>query len=63
LHIVFWLENLRGRDHLEEIGVDGKIILECSLGKWDGRMWSGYRWLSIGIRGALVYMAMNLQIP
>jgi hypothetical protein len=24
----FWLENLKGRDHLEDIGVNRKIILE-----------------------------------
>jgi hypothetical protein len=29
----FWLENLKGRDHLEDKGVDGKIILEWILGK------------------------------
>jgi hypothetical protein len=34
-----WLENLKGRDHLEDPGVDGKIILEWMLGKWTGRMW------------------------
>jgi len=28
----FWLENLVGRDHLEDLGVDGKIILEWILG-------------------------------
>jgi hypothetical protein len=27
----FWLENLKGRDHLEELRVDGRIILECML--------------------------------
>jgi hypothetical protein len=26
-----WLENLEGRDHLEDLGVDGKIILEWIL--------------------------------
>jgi hypothetical protein len=25
--LIFWLENLKGRDHSEDIGVDGKIIL------------------------------------
>jgi hypothetical protein len=25
----FWSENLKGRDHLEDVGVDGRIILEC----------------------------------
>jgi hypothetical protein len=24
----FWSENLKGRDHLEDLGVDGRIILE-----------------------------------
>jgi hypothetical protein len=30
---VFWLKNLKGRDHWEELGVDERIILECILGK------------------------------
>jgi hypothetical protein len=29
----FWSENLKGREHLEELGVDGRIILEWILGK------------------------------
>jgi hypothetical protein len=24
----FWSENLKGKDHLEELGIDGSIILE-----------------------------------
>jgi len=24
MHTLFWMENLKGRDHLEELGVDGK---------------------------------------
>jgi len=32
-----WSENLKGRDHLEDIGIDEKIILEWILGKWGGR--------------------------
>jgi hypothetical protein len=32
-YTVFWLENLKGRDHLEDLGVDGKIILEWILRK------------------------------
>jgi hypothetical protein len=27
----FWLENLKGRDHLEDLGVDKRIILKCIL--------------------------------
>jgi hypothetical protein len=28
-----WLENVEGRDHLEDLGVDERIILEWMLGK------------------------------
>jgi hypothetical protein len=28
MHKVFSLKNLKGRDHLEELGTDRKIILE-----------------------------------
>jgi hypothetical protein len=34
----FWLENLEGRDHSEDLGVGGKIILEWILGKLDGKV-------------------------
>jgi hypothetical protein len=33
MHTVFCLENLKGKDHSEDLGIDGKIILECILGK------------------------------
>jgi hypothetical protein len=32
------LENLKGRDYLEDIGVDVRIILEWILGKYGGEM-------------------------
>jgi hypothetical protein len=38
MHTIFWLENLKGNDHLEDLGVDGRIILEGILGKQDGRV-------------------------
>jgi hypothetical protein len=25
----FWFENLKGRDHAEDLGLYGRIILEC----------------------------------
>jgi hypothetical protein len=28
---IFWLGNLKGRDHPEDLGVDGKIILDWIL--------------------------------
>jgi hypothetical protein len=28
---IFWLENVKGRDHAEDPNVDGKIILDGTL--------------------------------
>jgi hypothetical protein len=33
MHTKFWLENLTGREHTEDLSVDGEIILEWILGK------------------------------
>jgi hypothetical protein len=33
MHRIFWLENLKGRNHSEDLGIDRKIILEWILGK------------------------------
>jgi hypothetical protein len=38
MHTIFWLENLKGRDHMEDLGTDGKILLEWILGKCSGRV-------------------------
>jgi hypothetical protein len=32
---VFWWGNLREGDHLEDPGVDGRIILKCYVRMWD----------------------------
>jgi hypothetical protein len=33
MHTEFWSENLKGGDHLEDLCVDRRIILEWMLGK------------------------------
>jgi hypothetical protein len=33
MHTVFRLENLKGKNYSEDLGVDGRIILEWILGK------------------------------
>jgi hypothetical protein len=38
----FLLENLKGRNHAEDISIDGKIIFEWILGKWGGKLWIGF---------------------
>jgi hypothetical protein len=30
---IFWLGNLKGRDTREDLGIDGRMILEWVLGK------------------------------
>jgi hypothetical protein len=31
-----------GKDHLEDLGVGGRIILEWILGKYGGKVWTGF---------------------
>jgi len=50
----FGLGNLRERDHLEDPGVDGRIILRWILRKWDVEVWTGSICLRIGTGGGLL---------
>jgi len=36
------------RNHLRDLGVDGKVILRRLFRKWDVRVWTGSSWLRIG---------------
>jgi hypothetical protein len=44
----FWQGDLREGDHLEDPGIDGRIILKWIFKKCDGRAWIGLIWLRIG---------------
>jgi len=41
VHTGFWWGNLRGKDHLKDPGIDGRIILKWIFRKWDGGAWTG----------------------
>ena len=43
----FWWGNLKQGDNFEDPSVDGRIILEWILGKWDRGAWTTYIWLRI----------------
>jgi hypothetical protein len=45
------LEYLKGVDCLEDLVIDGRIILQLILQKQDGKLWTGFIWLRIGTIG------------
>jgi hypothetical protein len=51
---IFLLENLKGRDHSEDLGVDGRITLECIFEKLNVKMWTGFIWFRIRSSGGLL---------
>ena len=51
MYIELWWGNLRERDHLEYLGIDGRIILRWIFRKWDVGEWTGLIWLRIGTGG------------
>jgi hypothetical protein len=42
------------RDRLEDIGVDGRIILKHILKKWGGNSWATFLWLRKVTGGGLM---------
>jgi hypothetical protein len=47
----FWWRTLRGRDHLEDPGIEERIILGWIFREWNVRSWTGSVGLGIWIVG------------
>jgi hypothetical protein len=54
MHIGFWRESRKERDHQEELDVCGRIILRWILEKQYGMVWTGFIWLRISTSGGLL---------
>jgi hypothetical protein len=47
----FWEGDLVETDHLIDLDLDGRIILNWIFKKWNGEAWTGLIWLRIGTGG------------
>jgi len=45
---------MKGKDHSQDLGVDGSLILQWILGKYGGKVWTGFILLRIGTSGGLL---------
>jgi hypothetical protein len=50
----FYWKNLKGRDNLEDVSVDGRIILKWILEKKCANVWIRCIWMRIGTSGGLL---------
>jgi hypothetical protein len=54
LHIGYWRESQKERDHYENQGVGGYTILKLMLERQNGMEWIGFIWFRIGTNGGLL---------
>jgi hypothetical protein len=64
VYTIFWSEILKGRDHSEDLGVDGRILLEWILRETE---WKCENWIHLAQDRnqwqALVNTVINLRVP
>jgi len=54
VNTLYWCGNLRERNHLEDPGVDGRIILRWVVQEVGWGAWTGLIWLRRGTGGGLL---------
>jgi hypothetical protein len=54
MHIAYWLESHKERDHQEDQDVGGLIISKWILERYDGLVWSALIWFRLGTSGGLL---------
>jgi hypothetical protein len=50
MHVEIWSENLQGKGHLGDLGVNRRIVLTLMLKKQGRRAWTGLIWLRSGTK-------------
>jgi hypothetical protein len=54
MHIGYWWEIQKDREHREDQDVGGWTIVKWMLERYDGMVWIGSIWLRIGTSGGLL---------
>lgn len=49
-----WYQNLKGRDHFEDAGICGGVILQWILKIQSWRVWTSFIWLRTGSAAGLL---------
>jgi hypothetical protein len=65
VHIKYYSENLNKRNHLGDLGVNERVILNYILNKHDVMMWTKFIWLRIGTSNRFFFfvnIVTNLQV-
>jgi len=52
----------KGKNRLNDFGVDGRIVLKWISNKWDAEAWTELMWLVIRIGGRLVNAVINIGV-